>query len=405
MGLRRRLFGLLEPHEWGLILAIVIVVAFTAAVDQHHAYLQDPWRSLHDICRQTSMLGIFALGAALVIIAGGIDLSAGSVIAFSGTICGSIMLLLAPEAMESGDPLGTGVIIAAITGTLLVGFFIGTLHAWLITVVGLPPFVATLASLVGLRSLGRAITEYLAHSTQIQIYDAQFRDITKSVGVQATLFIGLAIVMWILLSRTVVGRHIYALGGNEEAARLSGIRTDRLKWLAYSIAAMLSSLAGILYIGDQGVVDPQTLGRAYELNAIAAAVVGGCSLQGGVGTILGTVLGCVFLRLVIDGVAKMIDSGADVYEGLIVGILVVFAVAFNELRRARDARKKFFSGALGVAAGGVLVLFAGVVAALLSGAQEGATQRSTVIGLVVAGIVLAAVVAMYVLERRPKQSG
>src|SRR5262245_40291156 len=85
-------------------------------------------------------------------------------------------------------------------------------------------------------------------------------------------------------------RHLYALGGNEQAARLSGIQTDRLKWLAYCISAVLSSIAGILYIGDQSVADPQTLGRGYELNAIAAAVVGGCSLQGGAGTIpdLGT---------------------------------------------------------------------------------------------------------------------
>jgi len=405
VALRRRLLALLEPHEWGLLLAIVIVVGVTTVVDQHHTYLYDPGRSLHDICRQASMLGIFALGSALVIITGGIDLSAGSVIAFSGTICGSIMLLLAPEAMESGEPLGTPVIVAAIGGTTLVGFFIGTLHAWLITEVGLPPFVATLASLVGLRSLGRAMTEYLAHSTQIQIFDTQFRDLTKSVALQGVLFILLAAAMWILLSRTVVGRHLYALGGNEEAARLSGIRTNRLKWLAYSIAAMLSSLAGILYIGDQGVVDPQTLGRAYELNAIAAAVVGGCSLQGGVGTILGTVLGCLFLRLVIDGVAKMIHSGADVYEGLIVGILVVLAVAFNELRRARDTRKQFFSGALGIAAGTVLVLFGGIVAALLAGTQGGATPRSMFTGLAVAVVVLLAIVVVHRYERRPKHGG
>ena len=117
-----------------------------------------------------------------------------------------------------------------------------------------------------------------------------------------------------LLRQTVVGRHLYALGGNEQAARLSGIRTDRLKWLAYCISAMCASLAGILFIGDQSVADPQTLGRGYELNAIAAAVVGGCSLQGGVGTVSGTILGCLFLRSVIDGIAKIIKTGADVYR-------------------------------------------------------------------------------------------
>src|SRR5581483_11856382 len=112
-------------------------------------------------------------------------------------------------------------------------------------------------------------------------------------------------------------------------SRLSGIRTERLKWLAYSISALTSAIAGILYIGDQSVADPQTLGRGYELNAIAAAVVGGCSLQGGVGSIPGTVLGCLFLRVVIDGIAKIIKTGADLYEGLIVGIVLVIAVAVN----------------------------------------------------------------------------
>src|SRR5204863_6688681 len=136
----------------------------------------------------------------------------------------------------------------------------------------------------------------------------------------------------VLLSRTVTGRHLYALGGNEEAARLSGIRTDRLKWFAYCFGSVTASIAGILYICDQSVADPQTLGRGYELNAIAAAVVGGCSLQGGIGTIPGTVLGCLFLRTVIDGIAKIIKTGADVYEGLIVGIVVVIAVAFIQLR-------------------------------------------------------------------------
>ncbi len=104
-----------------------------------------------------------------------------------------------------------------------------------------------------------------------------------------------------MLSRTVVGRHVYALGGNEEAARLSGIRTERVKWLAYCIGAITASIAGILYIGDQTAAVPLNLGQGYELNAIAAAVVGGCSLPGGVGTIWGTVLGVLFLQVVIDG--------------------------------------------------------------------------------------------------------
>ncbi|MFN0199473.1 MAG: ABC transporter permease [Planctomycetaceae bacterium] len=341
------------PHEIKLLFAIAIVVVVTTLLDADHNYWHDPLASVTDIARQTTVLGIFALGAACVIISGGIDLSAGSVICFSGTMCATLMLWLAPERMQSPDtPLGAGVITAAIAGTLVIGFLIGSLHAWLITVVGLPPFVATLATLVGLRSLARAICEHATavwlggSRSQINIFDGTFRYLTTSVGIRCVLFLALAFLMWLLLSKSVVGRHLHALGGNEEAARLSGIRTDRLKWLAYCTSAVLSSLAGILYIGEQSLAEPQTLGRGYELNAIAAAVVGGCSLQGGIGTIPGTVFGALFLRVVIDGVAKIIKTGADVYEGLIVGVVVVCAVAFSQTPAA-FRRLRFFEGNLG----------------------------------------------------------
>jgi ribose/xylose/arabinose/galactoside ABC-type transport system permease subunit len=243
--------------------------------------------------------------------------------------------------------------------------------------------------LVGLRSLGRAIIENVTkgvlgrQSTQIQIYDSDFLALSKVVWIRVALFLALALVVGVLLSRTVVGRHLYALGGNEQAARLSGIRTDRLKWLAYAISAMLSSVAGIIYIAEQSVADPQTLGRGYELNAIAAAVVGGCSLQGGVGTIQGTVLGCLFLRVVIDGIAKVIKSGADVYEGLIVGIVVAVAVALNQLRIGAGRQARFFGGALGWVTVVNLGLMAGVLTALLGGAKAGGIATLAALALLV----------------------
>src|SRR5262249_6526297 len=152
---------------------------------------------------------------------------------------------------------------------------------------------------------------------------------TTAPWVPIFLFVLLAVVAWVLMSRTVAGRHLHALGGNEQAAKLSGIQTDRLKWLAYCISAVGGSVAGLLDVSDTTTANPQNLGRGYELNAIAAAVVGGCSLTGGVGTITGTVLGVLFLRSVIDGVAKIIKSNAEVYEGLIVGAVVVIAVALT----------------------------------------------------------------------------
>jgi ribose/xylose/arabinose/galactoside ABC-type transport system permease subunit len=400
------LSNLARRHESVLLLAIFVVIILTTLVDSQHSYWNNPGDSVVDIMRQTALLGIFTLGAAIVIISGGIDLSSGSMIAFSGTICATIMLVLAPEEMRSAQPVGIGIISLAIVGTLVVGFLIGSMHAWLITSVGLPPFVATLASLVGLRSLGRALVEYVNHgNSQINIFDQQFRYLATSVWIPVVIFVVLSVVAWIFMTRTVTGRHIYALGGNEDAAKLSGIRTVRLKWVAYVVSAILSSIAGILYVGDQSVAAPESLGRAYELNAIAAAVVGGCSLQGGIGTIPGTVLGAFFLRIVIDGVAKIIKSGADVYEGLIVGIVVVFAVALSQLREALAAGRRFFVGPLGIVAIVTLAVGAGLIAMLFA---DSADMNSGVAGSVAGTIALGGLISIYALEAsitRRKKAG
>ena len=363
----------LQRHEFGLLLALVAVFVLTAALDSQHNYFSASGLrgSLQDITRHTSTLGIYAIGAAIVIIAGGIDLSAGSVIAFSGTICASIMLLLAPDEMLKANPdLGFGVMAAAIGGTLVVGLLIGSLHAWLITMVGLPPFIATLATLVGLRSFARAICSAVTQavqggsSSQIRVADETFRDIGRTVHIPLLVFLAIAGLTWLLMSRTVIGRHLHALGGNEEAARLSGIRTDRLKWFAYCTSAVLSSIAGILIIGDESMAKPQDQGVGYELQAIAAAVVGGCSLRGGIGTVPGTVLGALFMRTVIDGINKVIKVSAEVYEGLIVGVVVVVAVAFSQIESGQR-EKRFFAGRLGLVAMLNLTIIAAALAALI----------------------------------------
>src|SRR5260370_15991535 len=197
--------------ESGLLLAIVAVILLTTLVDSQHVYWHRPKDSIQDILRQTAMLGIFSLGSAIVIIAGGIDLSTGSMIAFSGTICATLMLMLQPESFDPkiATPLGTGTIVWGILGTLVVGLLVGSFHAWLITVVNLPPFVATLAPLVGLRSFARAMIENVtklvyggAGSTQIQIHHDQFLRMTASVPLRVTVFLVVAVLAWLLLSPT-----------------------------------------------------------------------------------------------------------------------------------------------------------------------------------------------------------
>src|SRR5208283_1694190 len=184
----------LRRSEWGLLLAILVVMGLTAAFDSQHNYLWNPGASAVEIIRQTAFLGIFSLGAAIVIIAGGIDLSSGSVIAFGGSVCASLMVVLAPEEMKAGT-VGAGVVALAVAGTIVAGLLIGSLHAWLITVIGLPPFVATLATLVGLRSLGRAMVKAVTaafyasgNTSQIDVSAPGFRLLTQSVWIPASLF-------------------------------------------------------------------------------------------------------------------------------------------------------------------------------------------------------------------------
>ncbi len=377
-------------NEIGLAIAIFFVIAVTLCFNQD--YLYDPGRNSKDILHQTALLGIFALGSAIVIISGGIDLSSGSVIVFSGSVCALVMLLLAPTGPD-GFPdttnVGLSVVSIAIAAAVVAGAMVGTMHAWLVTVIRLPPFVATLASLVGLRSVAKianqAITKDLGNEqTKVRADDVTFEAL-KEWWVALVIFLAIGLICWILMNRTTIGRHLYALGGNEQAARLSGIRTNQLKWLAYVLSSVTASIAGVLFVAKVGAANPGTLGIGYELNAIAAAVVGGCSLQGGVGLIPGVMLGVVFLRVVIDSVAKVIRAGSDDYQGLIVGFLVVLAVAFNEFRRQRgDTAKELFPGALGWCTIPILALLVGLITYVLDGLPSGEAVAALVLVLLTA---------------------
>lgn len=389
---------LLRPGEWALVAAIATAIALTALVDANHSYWFRPLESLRDIARNTALLGIFALGATVVIIAGGIDLSAGSMIALSGTVCATTMLALAPAQMMGFKPVGPLAVAVGCAASLLVGFLVGTLHAWLITAVRLPPFIATLATLVGLRSFARALCESTTasltptKSALINISDPFFKTVRDNVWIPVAVFGVLAFVTWLLLTRTVLGRHIHALGGNEQAARLAGIRTDNVKWFAYCFGAMTAALAGLFYMANESVAAPVNQGRGHELNAIAAAVVGGCSLAGGVGTVPGTVLGTIFLRVVIDAVSKIIKTGADVYEGLIVGVVVVIAVTLAQVGQFAKGGRGLLPGALGLCAIPTLALLCGAIVSMTAGGRMGIVSG-------VGAIILLAVVRFWESRR------
>ena len=384
--------------EFALLIAIALVVLFTTAIDSNHSYYRQPVLNLTFVAYNIATLGIFALGVSVVIIAGGIDLSGGSVIAFCGTVCASILLVMSPKDMPGGASAGFIPIACAIAGTTLAGILIGNLHTWLITSIRLPPFIATLATLVGLRSLAHAMCEYVnkqmtgANGSRIYVNDAFFEYLRDNVWVPVTVFAVLAVFTWFIMSRTVLGRHLYALGGNEQATRLSGIKTENLKWAAYCFSALTASIAAIFYIAKVNAADPINQARGHELNAIAAAVVGGCSLAGGIGTIPGTVLGVIFLRVVIDAVAKTIKTNSDVYEGFIVGSVVVLAVTLTQARQLLASGQQLFAGMRGLCAIPTLVLISGLIALITLGPWAGLATAAGLLVLLV-GIKIAEVQA------------
>ncbi|MFN9719783.1 MAG: ABC transporter permease [Planctomycetota bacterium] len=385
--------------EFKLILAWLAVVGATIVLDPGRTYLKNPGDSAELIIRNTVLLGFFALGSAVIIISGGIDLSSGSMIAMSATVFGSLLIWLDPDGFKAGQLASWAVIVAGL-GSIFSGVMVGTLHAWLITCVGLPPFIATLATLVGLRSFSRGLTQAMTNNkSQIDFPDLALRDHLKDVTTVSIVFIVLALIIWFLMSRTVIGRHLHAMGGNEQAARLSGIRTERLKWLAYVIGSVTASMVGIVYFADTGSAKPDILARGYELNSIAASVIGGCSLQGGVGTIPGTVLGCLFLRTVIDAVNKIVGAGADVYEGMIVGIVVVLAVTFSQ-RSSAAVRRTLFGTTIGWTTIPVLSLLSGMSFMLFFREKPWFSATYAIVFAVIVGAIL---VVRGVFEIRQKQ--
>jgi ribose/xylose/arabinose/galactoside ABC-type transport system permease subunit len=284
------------------------------------------------LLHRVALFGVLAVGAAVVIISGGIDLSTGAVVALSSVVSAKLLTEWLRPGGPSGPPPSVSLVAVAIGLTLLMGLTIGLVHALMINGLRLPPFIATLATMAGLRSLATI----LCHNKTINVSFDTYRVLGKEPWVTLSIFSSVAVLMSILMGWTVLGRHLFALGGNEMAARLSGLRTNRLKAVAYGLSGALSALGGILFTGYSGQADSR-LGTTYELTAITAAVVGGCSLSGGVGSIRGTVLGLLLTQIVLKGtgiVVKGIDSTQ--IEGLVLGTVVLLAVAINQ--RFRGSR-------------------------------------------------------------------
>jgi len=340
-----RSLAIFRSPEWGLLASIVAILGLIYVLDPTRSFFlpSSRWSLLHQI----GLYGVLSIGAAVVIISGGIDLSVGAVTAFASVIAAKLMTEWLRFGNTTGSP-SPAVIIAAIAITLVMGLGIGLFHAFLINRLGLPPFIATLATMSGLRSLA----SILCDNKQINVPFDLFRALGRDPVNTFTTFAVVATAISVLMGATVLGRHLYALGGNEAAARLSGLKIRRLKAFAYGLSGVLAALAGILFAGRSGQADAR-MGIAYELVAITAAVVGGCSLAGGVGSIRGTVLGLVLLQTLIRGTALVVrkvdfvlnlgvtkipvvfELNSTQVEGLVLGSVIIVAVALNQRFRPK----------------------------------------------------------------------
>ncbi|MDR2509957.1 MAG: ribose ABC transporter permease [Spirochaetaceae bacterium] len=268
------------------------------------------------ILRQTSINFVIAMGMTFVILTGGIDLSVGSILAFSSAVS---MFLVA-----NGIPD-----IAAITTALAIGAACGFLNGFLISYGKLQPFITTLVSMTVFRGLT------LVFTGGRPINAGELPALFKYIGNGYLAFIPFPIVLmlvlfgltWYALNHTALGRHLYAIGGNEEASRLAGINVDKTKTLVYVFSGLLASIAGIIVTSRLASAQP-TAGTGYEMDAIAAAVVGGTSLAGGAGTMQGTFAGALIIGVL--GNALNLLKVSSYYQTIAKGLVILFAVLLDQ---------------------------------------------------------------------------
>ncbi len=279
-------------------------------------------RNVLTLALQTSAITLMGIGVTFTIITGGIDLSIGSVIALAGTV--------AVMVGRAGVPIWLSMIVG-----LLVGVAAGLTNGLLITKLKLPPFIATLGIMMVARGVALTISnanalpapEGFGNLGNNTIFGTgpQFPGISYPV----LIMIAVALIFGFILTKTRIGRYTYAVGSNEEAARLSGIKVDRVKNINYIFSGLLAGLVGII-LASRMVTSQPNSAVGYELNAIAAAVIGGTSLMGGVGTVGGTVIGSFIIGILTVGLTM---AGANYFmQQIVIGLVVIGAVAVDQLR-------------------------------------------------------------------------
>jgi ribose transport system permease protein len=275
--------------------------------------------NLLNVLEQTAINAVIAAGMTFVIISGGIDLSVGSLVALSGVVLGTLL--------HAGVPMAV-----AIAASLGVGFFFGVLNGLAITWGRLPPFIATL----GMMSVARGCALLFTDGRPVSGFDAAFRNLATArvVGIPAPVLvaIGVYIVAWFVLSKTRFGRYVYAIGGNEEATRLSGVNVRLHKMCVYGVSGLASAVAAVLLTSRLNSAQP-IAGIMYELDAIAATVIGGTSLMGGEGGLGGTIIGALIMGVLRNGLNLL--GVSSFVQQIVIGLVIVFAVLIDTALKSR----------------------------------------------------------------------
>lgn len=324
-------FGTLKsklPKDTGIFLVMVGIALVFEAFGWYvrgQSFLMNPNR-LVLIVLQVAIIGIIAVGVTQVIITTGIDLSSGSVIALAAVVAASLAqtseslspmfpsLVNMPAALPIGAGIGVGLICGIVNGVL-------------ITKTGIPPFIATLGMMVSARGLA----QYYTQGNPISFLSDGFTAVGQG-AMPVIIFLVVAVIFHIALKHTRYGKYVYAIGGNMVSAKVSGINVSKYLVIVYTVAGGLSGLAGVV-LAARVSSGQSSMGLAYELDAIAAAVIGGSSLMGGVGRITGTLIGAIILGLIKSGFTFV---GVDAYmQDIIKGMIIVAAVSIDMYRNRK----------------------------------------------------------------------
>ena len=316
----RSVFGwLTRIKELNILIALIVLCALLAFLSPVF-FTSD---NLLGVARAFSLTAIAAIGQTMVIITGGIDLSAGSIIGLSSLSAGLLLV--------NGWPS-----VAAILGGIAVGTAFGVCNGLLITRVGLPPFIATLGTLSIGRGLIYVITRgYPVTAPRDELLLQIGQGYVGRVPMPVIIMVGVTIIATLFLGKTTLGRYIYAVGGNEEAARLSGINVNGVKMFVYTASGFLASVSGIILLSRLVSAQP-TAGLGQELPVIAASIIGGTSLVGGEGTALGAVLGAAIVGVLENGIVLL---GINTYaQQVVTGAAILLAVGVDIWQKRRERR-------------------------------------------------------------------